>query len=820
MHSAGDEQFHYFIYAVSQFVWFLIALIIIVPFFFVKIKKKVGVIHSRTSDLYSWDPNDDPIVFGVLSDPHLTRYNDAPGKKLRHLLNYFQDIDVERVLIPGDLVDNWGSNTIFLHGKQVEDDFKEYEKIMNDYPDDWFIEAIGNHDEYLVGEYNSENHFSKKYFKFYKNITNDKWEDFIIKKTNYSKNGYNIEFYVLNLYQYPSPGARIGHRAYLTTEMLDIIEKVLSEDYKDDISTPALKHSHDSDVKNNQSCEIMNSLTSENKIIKNMKILISHYPIDFHNLAARSSTRKSFTDLISSHEIDIILTGHSHISLMNHHKGTLEKNMDDLVGSDGKFGLLTIDNGRVMIYEQKFTFSDEPKAVLTHPIPKNQISKETIFNEKETEIRVLLFSDNENATINVAGSIEGTLSFQRLIKPNISLYSMPLILNTSGTYKLSFSGDWNYNMEFNYGDSVDLPSETLNNQDYMFYALIASAILVWIIHLYIIFPLGITSKMKEAEEWVEGLHNCSNHNEMKQNSNNQSHCDHHTDEINDKIHNNINSMKQSEESSTISNVNKMIKNGDNFQIDKVSNQNDLTIDQNEKMNLSDSVSIDISTSLSSTNISQSNLNNSNSSANHISVNSNCDSFCSKDIKNSQDDESEFDEIQSEENDIKKYIIYIIFGFTLIKVRIHEAPTWYKWILAICWIAPIILPVSLLKIGSHTGVIFFLGYAIDHRFSYDLWGGIFSAFYVVSIYTPIVIVASTLSTQFFWKKAFIVEIVFLIILFFAIMILSSIFLYQATPTVYVITSPLYVFIPLLIIISLIFLYYHNRKKRRRIYPMYD
>lgn len=440
---------------------------------------------KRNQQLLKWNSSYDPHIFGLISDAHISPFNPVRNSNTKSILKILSESGVEKILVAGDISDNFGSNGSFKHGQQYENDFLEYKKIVDHYPSDFLIVASGNHDEFGVEDYNSENHYILKYCDFYKNNEiYKKYENFLISKVNYD----DIEIFVMNPYHYPTVRAGVGYLMHMTTKMLDQIEKGLSE-------------------KSNSST----------------RLLMTHFPVSFSNQHARSSSGKSLFEIMSSSNLTSIISGHSHTYRVIHRNSSLELHSPSI--SPGRYyrlcyGYISIDNGGFS-YQMSSLNQSKPTAVLTYPIEKKFLSKMSDFsihNYNESEVHVVTFSENPNLNISVKcskdnfnGGYNGYLKFQRIIRPNQSLYSIPLkklcgeLTNGFGDFHLTFSGDWSYSADFFFGDTVKLGKEVIEEDLNLYIGTFSIGLLMWLFVLYVWCPFFSPSKFcNDLNLWICG----------------------------------------------------------------------------------------------------------------------------------------------------------------------------------------------------------------------------------------------------------------------------------------------------------------------------
>ncbi|OHT04028.1 hypothetical protein TRFO_28518 [Tritrichomonas foetus] len=650
-------------YLLLQYLWIFFIGLLIVPFILFTKYQKVDIINSY-HNTKEWNSSIDPILIGVISDLHISPFYPENGQSLIQIIHLLKNqINVEKIVCLGDLVENWGTNSTFRTAHQFEEDFIEYRNIIeksynlinpiksmnsntsnNDQNisfsqlENFLIEISGNHDEFSIEKYNSDNHYILKYSSFYQGKDEYKdYENFLISNFTYND---EIMFILLNLYHYPSPPARIGYFADLTREMLDIIEQK------------------------------MNNLSNSNI---QTRILLSHFPINYHNSWMKSSTKKTFQEILSSNNISLILSGHTHKHRTIHHNGTLEI-ISNSVMDNKAFGLLTIDNSRISFHNYSLNFDSDLYGAVTHPIPKHLLTKFTDFSEQCNEIRVIIFKKDPNLILNFSitnnsdidsnrpVSLKGTLQFQRYINNQSSLYSSPLnLLNNcsvnnstldsgydffDGQFTLTFFGDWNYTMQFVVQNSVKLDKEMLENETNANIGICFINAIFWIVIIYILFP---TKKCDPSYNF----------------------------------HGNI--------------------------------------------------------------------------------------------------------------------FVNIFGFIAIKDRIHKSIP--KNILnIILWIsfAPFIIPSIFLKVGGTYGFICTFGYFLQDVFVFDLWGLLFSSYFVFLVLLPSVLVFSIISLSISFIPYCIVSLFAIVIQLFLIIISIGIIVYQSTNFALAISSPFFGILPLILI----------------------
>lgn len=489
---------HPLFYAISNLLWLIFLAFILMSIKLQKKFQKAPIINSF-SQSKKFNSSTNPHVLGFISDLHITHFFPQTIRNTEEILRILEDTGVEKILISGDISDNFASNISIKHGQQYEKDFISFSKIFNEYSSDLFVIASGNHDEFGIENYNSPNHYILKYVDFYKkNEIYKDYDNFLISKVKYE----DIDIFVMNPYRYPTVRAGLGYHMNLDTQMIDKIEKVLS--------APS------------------NSTA---------RILLTHFPLSHSNSWVKSTSGKSLIDVISSNNITAILAGHTHQESIVHRKSSLEIQSWSVKGSKKRspaYRYISIDNGGLS--NEGFTLADgKPVALLTYPIQKKYLSDMTDFsyqNFLESEVRVVHFSENRNLNISVSCMTKSNsyndvtttaLKFQRVIRQNESLYSTSLIelcnrdnfdVDKTNKYHLEFSGDWNYSADFVFGDSVKLKNEILSNDENMRIGIIIVGNICWLIILFIWFPIKSPDYCNNLNDWISGNYETKSENHL------------------------------------------------------------------------------------------------------------------------------------------------------------------------------------------------------------------------------------------------------------------------------------------------------------------
>jgi predicted MPP superfamily phosphohydrolase len=381
-----------------------------------------GVITSAPV-IFPWNSNEDPIIFGHLTDVHINAFKPESSERLDQALAQYLNLSISTLILTGDLVDNWGDLSKGRYGQQYQPDYVEYAKIWHRYRSHFrFVGDIaGNHDEFGLFRMNASDHFFLNYALLFQKYHPTKTENFWVSAFDFT----DFFFIAINPFRFPTPHAKFDFWVRQTTPLLDALEAVI-HDVQRKTTVPGKRH---------------------------RPIVIGcHYPIAFWvHPSVRSSSGLTFSELISTCNASVFLSGHTHPSQTqySHHNGLLEAIGIDLTQHNG-ISIVTIDNGRLV--HHSFPVGSPPPAILTNPVPARQLSNEIPFQESPTEIRVLARSPN--ITILFTGSAHGTLRMVRLITVNWYLYTCPLPKFEPGHHRLDFSGDWSSSVDFFVGPSL------------------------------------------------------------------------------------------------------------------------------------------------------------------------------------------------------------------------------------------------------------------------------------------------------------------------------------------------------------------------------
>ena len=427
-------------------------------------KRRVGTILSK-NPIRPWNSTSRPIVVGHVSDIHLNVRVGETTNKLTQALNQLSELAADVVVLSGDLVDNKKDD--YTLGDQYEPDWQFYAKCLNAATTKYkVLDITGNHDEYGLATFSSKRHYILNYSRYFGEHAGMTLKEFWVMKHAMEVDGQVLEIVSINPMKYPTPHAKFGYYIWPTREMLDTIEAELA-----------------------------------NKTNADFRILQCHFPLDLWTSLVRSSSGRTIVDMLHLGDVGIVVTGHTHPRepWLLHSQGKLEVVAVDL-RYHGGYGLITIDNGRYVYHGARV--KDPPAAVVTHPIPKAQLSSDSVFNEESTEIRVLVFSDKIRH-ISVEGDVTGTMDCDG--GSGMRLCKLPMNLSRSNnTRRIKFTGDWTHEMEFVLGDSASLEDEVVYETPNYVVTTYVGLALLWVVLVTINAPFRPPNFAMSAQRWIMG----------------------------------------------------------------------------------------------------------------------------------------------------------------------------------------------------------------------------------------------------------------------------------------------------------------------------
>ena len=464
-------SFRYCAYLLSQYFWFVFFIIPVAITFFSTPKYSSFTMNSAEIEA-QFDPSADPRVMAMITDVHMTLDDVEPVNMLNSSLDAIVYYKAEVLISGGDNVYSFSKKKSPRESKQMKIEwdnlFSAFESHKDDLP--FMVNAAGNHDLYNIYSVDSDKfYFLDKYSSFNRENTKTE-EDFQLKY--FEHNGYG--FVVINPIIFPTPQNPLLIYAHPSKSLLDSLEKMIEE---------------------HPDC-----------------IVLSHYPVSHWWKYTKSSSGKTFREIISSENVRVFLSGHTHPrspSVLHLKEGGMEV-VAPTGKRNGSFTIITDDNGRLgfhLVQSYPHELSELPHVFITHPLRIDQVSERAPFKEKNTEIRAIVYGDqNHDKNIQVSGDVEGVLTFQRTLSygNDVSLYSMPLNLDY-GIYHISFSGDYVDEFDFIIGEEKEVGKQRASSIAETFMILVIYLGIFWIIAFIATFTfVPRIPFIYNIEQWIEG----------------------------------------------------------------------------------------------------------------------------------------------------------------------------------------------------------------------------------------------------------------------------------------------------------------------------
>ena len=386
----------------------------------------IGVIfplYNKTTEYTSyegpsWNSSSDPLIFTHISDIHVSSLKQI--KKFRTLFRTVKKLGANFHLLTGDLADNYEKRKFPKIGKQMQQDLKYYKELIDtELYNETIIDVSGNHDVFgVISPFDDDFGYLDISKTFTRNNTKT-IEDFWLRTVNIE----GMNYILLNPYNFPVVHPPYVFYAHPSKELLDSLEQ---------------------EINRVGPCSIL-----------------THYPTDFF-WSKGNSEGNDFENIMKNKNIQYIFTGHSHpieFKIKHHEYGGLE-----FVGTSIKktndFGLVTIDNGRLVYNRIASSENNFEKYFMTNPVPIEQLSKTHNFNEKNTEIRVISYKNEIEDNLYITGDFNGKLEYRRDLKNGAKLYSMPLNIINEGEYEITFKApDYEINRKFYCGKKIEIKGE-------------------------------------------------------------------------------------------------------------------------------------------------------------------------------------------------------------------------------------------------------------------------------------------------------------------------------------------------------------------------
>lgn len=448
----------------SEFSHLIVIVIIVLIGLFFPSHHRAVTYFSKSNNI-SWNSTSDPLIFTHISDIHITFLNDI--KKYEELFKAAKDLNASFHLLTGDLVDNYKKRHFPKVGKQNIKDWEIYKYLLDTYLyNETIIDNSGNHDMFgVISPLRKKYGFLDVSKSFNRNNT-EFLNKFLVKSVTIE----GINFILINPYKFPTVHPPYGFYPQTTKSMLNLLEK---------------------EINKFDSCYIL-----------------THFPSDFF-WWEKSSKGHTFGKIMKNKKVHYIFSGHTHpkrYQIVHHEYGGLE-----FIGTSTKtsntFGIVTIDNGRLVYNKVKYGKVKTTKYYMTHPIPIEQIASPQIFNEKNTEIRIISYDEDINTNLTISGDFNGIMEYKRTLKNGAKLYSMPLNVTKDGVYKIIVNGQNCFiKRRFYIGEKYKTGNEKKIMSKAFFRLLYVSAILIALFLFIIVLPIKIVN-LTFIDDWICGLNN-------------------------------------------------------------------------------------------------------------------------------------------------------------------------------------------------------------------------------------------------------------------------------------------------------------------------
>ena len=441
----------------------LIIIIILIGIIFPSHHKAVTY-YSKSSNI-SWNSTADPLIFTHLSDIHITFLNDL--KKYEDLFKAAKNLNASFHLLTGDLVDNYQKKNFPKVGKQTMKDWKIYKYLLdNILYNETIIDNSGNHDMFGVISPLRRKYGFLDVSKSFSRFNTESLNKFMVKTITIE----GINFILINPYKFPTVHPPYGFYPQTSKKLLDLLEN---------------------EINKFDSCYIL-----------------THFPVDFF-WWEKSSKGHTFGKIMKNKKVHYIFSGHTHpkrYQIVHHEYGGLE-----FIGTSTKtsntFGIVTIDNGRLVYNKVKYGNKKASKCYMTHPIPIEQIASPQIFNERNSEIRIISYDEYIDNNLTVSGDFNGKIEYKRTLKNGAKLYSMSLNVTKAGEYKIIVNGhNCVIQRRFYIGEKYKTGNEKKIMSKAFFRLLYVSAILISFFLFIIVLPIKIIN-LRFIDDWICGLNN-------------------------------------------------------------------------------------------------------------------------------------------------------------------------------------------------------------------------------------------------------------------------------------------------------------------------
>lgn len=404
-----------------QYFWFIIVSAIVLFYLYPHYKEVLNKGLNSSNYYPPWNSSARPSWFLIVSDLHLGTVRPNSYEKVFLPLNFgIKTYHPQKIIIPGDLTDNYDGHRLYPYRRQMSEDWDLYKTLLQNLniTKDQVIQVRGNHDVFKIANFSSPRHYGQELFRYH-NESEFHFQIFSIK----TESGL-LKFVLIHPYRFPiGPICFTAVDAFPTNAYYDRLNSILQ--------------ANDSDI----------------------TFLITHYPA-----IAFSPSTKIQEIYQKSPNQRIVISGHWHKrknTKIMHHGPTLELIISAIVKSNHVINIMTIDNKRVVNHQIDIRNADQH--LITNPVPYRMNVGNGFFNAKDSELRVLSFSEDiwSNLTFSIIMKNEGgklikegeKLNCSRLIEKGVRLCTSPLNLK-EGNYTLIKSGGWTGTHDFIIGTKI------------------------------------------------------------------------------------------------------------------------------------------------------------------------------------------------------------------------------------------------------------------------------------------------------------------------------------------------------------------------------
>ena len=471
---SGQRAKLVFAYLLSQYCWLIGVLCVFGIILLIPDKNQVLAVDSATR---TFNNSADPTIFGVCADVHVEELQDKHTQAFIKALDFAASMSIDTFVVAGDVVENWKKATLGRIPTQRLDQFKLYKQIVDDHSQafKYYFDIAGNHDLFSVWSYDSPKHYYRQYSGSLPNLPGH--ENYSVFRVH-SYETPEFAFVMLNPFLFPMTPANVDFWARVDDEMLDAFEAEL------------------------------------NKHIDREVIVFTHFPIHWWRNTSNPQRCSRIKDILDKSNAHMVVTGHRHPAqtVPQHHGRALEILASDIIVHQN-MGFITFDNGCAVFHTVNLN-NELPKGFVTNPVPFEQITKKSVFNEQDLTIRVIAITEDDSIQIDakIDNKPSGSLKFERVLRPNTSLWTLSTHL-PNGKHTLQLSGFMSENVEFFIGEKRESYSEPTYALNFLFIGGPACALFLWIVLIPLLFPFEfdfILKKTNVVNDWLVG-HSTESH---------------------------------------------------------------------------------------------------------------------------------------------------------------------------------------------------------------------------------------------------------------------------------------------------------------------